>query len=483
MKTTKLYIFFTLLLILWALPSHAQIVTEINYHNKYYHIPNTVSQSFDGSILVECTVSQNETIFGSRLLKFNRLGNCTDSLLIDDEALVKSFIFSNPTSDVVASIMCADNNVSVRIRHLDEHLAIIGQSDVLLPVQWSGLYSERFFIDKNNDLIIAINDTQRQNYRLARISSDGNLIDFVEVTRFEQLKVTFAGTPFFHYSESPLQYGFIAMPTQGSNTSPHLFILDYLFNVVSEHPIATINGANVNYSNMQAVARLNNDEWLYSCRMGLQSDGEFYNQLTKFDNQLNYQADFQIHNEGTQGNTTSYPIAEGSVKVTQNGTIFHACMDYLMFFPGYLNISCLNPDLTLRWQYRYPDEPETPYGLNMCVLDDGTAVVCGYSRDDENDNYDMFLLLLENEGESITESENDIKVELYPNPGTNILTIKTTLPNSKIEIYDLNGKLIHNTAISHNVISINSDNWPSGTYFWKLISNSKIAESGKWIKQ
>ena len=95
----------------------------------------------------------------------------------------------------------------------------------------------------------------------------------------------------------------------------------------------------------------------------------------------------------------------------------------------------------------------------------------------------MFLLLLENEGESITESENDIKVELYPNPGTNILTIKTTLPNSKIEIYDLNGKLIHNTAISHNVISINSDNWPSGTYFWKLISNSKIAESGKWIKQ
>ena len=53
--------------------------------------------------------------------------------------------------------MCADNNVSVRIRHLDEHLAITRQTDVLLPVQWSGLYSERFFIDKNNDLIIAIN--------------------------------------------------------------------------------------------------------------------------------------------------------------------------------------------------------------------------------------------------------------------------------------------------------------------------------------
>lgn len=335
MKVTRLHTLIALLLTVGLLPSYAQIVTEINYHNKYYHVPNTVCQSFDGSILVECTVSQNETIFGSRLLKFNRLGNCTDSL----------------------------------------------------------------------------------------------------------------------------------------------------FNIVSEHPIATINGANVNYSNMQAVARLNNDEWLYSCRMGLQSDGEFYNQLTKFDNQLNYQADFQIHNEGTQGNSTSYPIPEGSVKVTQNGTIFHACMDYLMFFPGYLNISCLNPDLTLRWQYRYPDEPETPYGLNMCVLDDGTAVVCGYSRDDENDNYDMFLLLLENEGESITESENDIKVELYPNPGTNILTIKTTLPNSKIEIYDLNGKLIHNTEISHNVISINTESWHSGTYILKFIFNGQLVKSDKWLKQ
>ena len=481
MKVTRLHTLIALLLTVGLLPSYAQIVTEINYHNKYYHVPNTVSQSFDGSILVECTVSQNETIFGSRLLKFNRLGNCTDSLLIDDEALVKSFIFSNPTSDVVASIMCADNNVSVRIRHLDEHLAITRQTDVLLPVQWSGLYSERFFIDKNNDLIIAINNTQRQDYRFARISSDGNLIDFVESTRFEQLKVTFAGTPFFHYSESPLQYGFIAMPTQGSNTSPHLFILDSLFNVVSEHPIATINGANVNYSNMQAVARLNNDEWLYSCRMGLQSDGEFYNQLTKFDNQLNYQADFQIHNEGTQGNSTSYPIPEGSVKVTQNGTIFHACMDYLMFFPGYLNISCLNPDFTVRWRYRYPKESGYPYGLNMCVMDDGFAVVCGYAWD--NDVYDMFLLVLEDEGAGISEAEvPEIQVEVYPNP-SNTLNICTALQNSHIEIYDLTGRLIYNQEITDNITPINTTSWPSGTYIWKVIANGKEAESGKWIKQ
>ncbi len=498
MKATRFYTLLALLLMAGIGMAHGQNMTEIHYYSKVFHGPNMVCQAKDGNIIVECSITQGNEAVGSKLLKFDRQGNCLDSLYVDDEAKVKSNVFANPLGegDVLATLRCSDNNVSVRIQHLDEHLTITEQADVLLPVQWSGLYAERFFVDGNHHLIIAINDSQRQNYRLARVSLDGELLDCVEASRFKQLRVTFAGTPFFQYSESPLQYGFVAMPTQGNNTSPHLFILDSSFNVTVEGSIATINGANVNYSNMQAVARLNDDEWLYSCRMGLQSDGEFWNQLTKFDNQMQYQADFQVHNEGTQGNTTCYPIPEGSVKVTGNGTIYHVCMDYLMLFPGYLNITCLNSDFSMRWQRRYPEEPGFPFGTNMCVLDDGTAVVCGYSTD--NNVYDMFLLLFENEGESIAETEPlRRKVEAYPNPGGNTINIRTALPNAYVEVYDLNGKLIHHQAITDETTSINAENWASGSYVWKVYTggpstlrqaqgpqgSGTLVETGKWIKE
>ena len=483
-KKVKNYLLLVFLMMVEAWDVHAQNVTEIHYHNSPYHVPNSVCQSKDGNILVQCDLTQDNEKIGSKLLKFNKQGVCLDSLLIDDEAEVWAFIHANPLGegDIMASLRCSDNTVSVRLRYLDEHLVVTEQTEVLLPVQWSGMYAERFFLDQNHNLILAINDAQRQHYRLARVSLDGELLDCVEAARFEQLRVTFAGTPFFQYSDSPLQYGFIAMPTQGNNTSPNLFILDSLFNVVSEHLITIINGSYVNYSNMQAVARLNDDEWLYSCRMGLQSGGEFWNQLTKFDNQMQYQADYQVHNEGTQGNATCYPIPEGSVKVTKDGTIYHACMDYLMLFPGYLNITCLNADFTVRWRYRYPNEPGFPYGLNMCVMDDGSAVVCGYSWD--NDVYNMFLLVVEDEGAGISEAEmSEKQMVVYPNPGGNTLNICTALQNAHVEVYDLSGKLVHKQEMTDNITPINTTTWPLGTYSWKVISNDKEAESGKWIKQ
>ena len=484
MKTTRFYTLVAVLLMAGIGMAHGQNMTEIHYYSEVFHGPNMVCQAKDGNIIVECSITQGNEAVGSKLLKFDRQGNCLDSLYVDDEAKVKSYVFANPLGegDVLTTLRCSDNNVSVRIQHLDEQLTITEQADVLLPVQWSGLYAERFFVDGNHHLILAINDSQRQNYRLARISLDGELLDCVEASRFKQLRVTFAGTPFFQYSESPLQYGFVAMPSQGNNTSPHLFILDSSFNVTAEESIATINGANVNYSNMQAVARLNDDEWLYSCRMGLQSDGEFWNQLTKFDNQLQYQTDFQVHNEGTQGNTTSYPIPEGSVKVTGNGTIYHACMDYLQLFPGYLNITCLNADLTVRWRHRYPQEPGFPYGLNMCVLDDGSAVVCGYSWD--NDVYDMFLLVFEDEGVGVSETEiAERQADAYPNPGKDVLNIRTGLKDAWVEVYDMNGRLVHREDITENVTAINTMNWSEGTYVWRVMANGKEAEIGKWIKQ
>ena len=80
--------------------------------------------------------------------------------------------------------------------------------------------------------------------------------------------------------------------------------------------------------------------------------------------------------------------------------------------------------------------------------------------------------------------DNGLKVAIaYPNPGKDVLNIRTGLQNAQVEIYDLSGKLIHNQQITDNITPITTTSWPSGTYIWKVIANGKEAESGKWIKQ
>jgi hypothetical protein len=64
-----------------------------------------------------------------------------------------------------------------------------------------------------------------------------------------------------------------------------------------------------------------------------------------------------------------------------------------------------------------------------------------------------------------------------------VLNIRTGLKDAWVEVYDMNGRLVHDQEITDNVTSINTESWPSGTYVWKVIANGKEVESGKWIKQ
>ena len=95
-------------------------------------------------------------------------------------------------------------------------------------------------------------------------------------------------------------------------------------------------------------------------------------------------------------------------------------------------------------------------------------------------------------------NDEGLKVAIaYPNPGGNTLNIRTALPNAHVEVYDLNGKLIHSQEITDTLTSINAEDWASGSYVWKVYTGGPstlrqaqgpqgsrtLAESGKWIKQ
>ena len=83
----------------------------------------------------------------------------------------------------------------------------------------------------------------------------------------------------------------------------------------------------------------------------------------------------------------------------------------------------------------------------------------------------------------IDENDSSSETKTYPNPGKDVLNIRTALQNARVEVYNSLGHLVLNLELLENVTTINTNSWPSGTYIWKVMSNGKEAESGKWIKQ
>ena len=80
--------------------------------------------------------------------------------------------------------------------------------------------------------------------------------------------------------------------------------------------------------------------------------------------------------------------------------------------------------------------------------------------------------------------DNSLKLAFaYPNPGGNTLNIRTALQNARVEVYDTHGRIIHSQALTENVTAIDATDWIEGVYVWKVISNGKEVEIGKWIKQ
>ena len=80
--------------------------------------------------------------------------------------------------------------------------------------------------------------------------------------------------------------------------------------------------------------------------------------------------------------------------------------------------------------------------------------------------------------------DNGLKVAIaYPNPGKDVLNIRTGLQDARVEVYDMNGRLVHRQDITENVTEIDAGDWAEGVYVWKVVADGKLAETGKWIKE
>ena len=113
---------------------------------------------------------------------------------------------------------------------------------------------------------------------------------------------------------------------------------------------------------------------------------------------------------------------------------------------------------------------------------DGGYLVGGYSDSNSGDvtgnhgSTDFWIVKLSSVTE-IVDGTAGSNFNVFPNPGTNHLTVDLGFNNKKVEvvIVDINGKIIYSTtATETQKIEVNTKYFEAGVYFLQLLSEDLI---------
>ena len=137
--------------------------------------------------------------------------------------------------------------------------------------------------------------------------------------------------------------------------------------------------------------------------------------------------------------------------------------------------------------YDLPGEIMYSEARSITSTEDGGALLTlwGYDMSQPNQRFESVVKFPAEAFVGIEEAHaSGLKVAVaYPNPGNSTLNICTGLKNARLEVYDATGRLIHGQEITESETVIDAASWLSGIYVWKVYSNDKEAECGKWVKE
>ena len=202
--------------------------------------------------------------------------------------------------------------------------------------------------------------------------------------------------------------------------------------------------------------------------------------------------------ETSPGNRTSVPFAcsidwvdESRIFIAATPNSFFADMLYNNEYQ-YLVIKMIDKDLNVLDELYYDfGETSSLWTTTLKATKDGGCMIAGhykdFGKDPDEDIYYNFIKKFPPEAFVGIEEPHahGLKVAVaYPNPGGDVMNIRTTLRDCNLTVYDMQGRIVHQQEITDDVTSVDASNWPSGTYIWELkTENGKLkVENGKWIK-
>lgn len=144
-------------------------------------------------------------------------------------------------------------------------------------------------------------------------------------------------------------------------------------------------------------------------------------------------------------------------------------------------------DGTYNWNLYYGGDAEYLPGYILATLDGGCLVVGSYYdwRHTTAPERDGFILKLDSEGTytSVANEINPKKIQLYPNPGGEVITVVTGLPGCQLELFDITGRLMISNKLHSGSTLIGTSSIESGVYLYSIRAGNRIIENGKWIKR
>ncbi len=156
--------------------------------------------------------------------------------------------------------------------------------------------------------------------------------------------------------------------------------------------------------------------------------------------------------------------------------------------PSWLMLTKLDSNLNVKWEKYYGGDAFY-YIYDIKATSDGGCIMAGirYDHTIQDQEWDIYILKVDSDGlvTSIND-QNHIPISnaiLYPNPGNEILYIRTGLPDARIELYDMNGHFILSREIKNHFESISTLSLPSASYIYRIYRNSELTQNGIWIKK
>lgn len=155
--------------------------------------------------------------------------------------------------------------------------------------------------------------------------------------------------------------------------------------------------------------------------------------------------------------------------------------------PSWIVIARMNEDLEIESE-KYIGGDATYNFKTLTATQDTGVIITATWYDYPSQSYERDVIILKLKLNDFSTKINDLigidvcSAIVYPNPGRELLHIRTTLYNSTFLLYDQNGKHVISKQITENISTINVSMLPLGAYVWHLIDGSSIIERGKWIK-
>ena len=149
-------------------------------------------------------------------------------------------------------------------------------------------------------------------------------------------------------------------------------------------------------------------------------------------------------------------------------------------------IACLDENLNKLGEIHFVHPKLTQLPITVIAFPDGGCLVSCNTFNNETGEFKAIVYkvtisdLLDVEE---AHSHGFVVATAYPNPGKDVLNIRTGLKDARVEVYDMSGRMVYGQEITENITAINTSAWPAGSYVWKVVADGKEAECGKWIKE